>query len=73
MDKTDVITILIEHYKNNLNDAEIIFEDICTSDDRPIFHLSDREVQLNPDQKKEFIERYSSEIAPLIHDSKRIR
>lgn len=52
MDKTDVITILIEHYKNNLNDAEIIFEDICTSDDRPIFHLSDREVQLNPDQKK---------------------
>lgn len=52
MDKTDVITTLIENYKNNLNDAEILFEDICTSDDRPIFHFPDREVQLNLDQKK---------------------
>lgn len=73
MNDNEIVTILIEHYKNNIEDAEIVFEDICTSDEDHVFNLPDREVILDINQKNEFIKRYAEEIAPLIHDYNRLK
>ncbi len=73
MNDYDLVEYLIEHYKNHLEDADIIFTNICTSEELPTFNLPDREVQLTNEQKNEFINRYSSEIAPLIRDMDRLK
>ena len=72
MKQEDVVSQIIEHFKQNIEYAEIAFEDICTSDELPKFHLATGEVQLTTEQKREFIERYSREILPVISDWKRI-
>ena len=73
MKQEDVVSQVIEHFKQHPEDAEIAFEDICASDELPKFHLVAGEVQLTTEQKKELIERYSKDVWPVIRDWKRIR
>jgi len=73
MKEDDVIEQLVDHYKNNLEDAEVVFEDLCGNDELPVFNLPAIEIQLNAHQKNELIRRFSEEIMPMVGDSKRIR
>lgn len=67
------VDILIEHYKQNLDDAEIVFQDVCENTEPPKFQMPHEEISLTATEKEEFIRRYIAEIAPLALDLKRIR
>lgn len=73
MTRDALVDSLIEFYKKDLDNAEIVFNNICTSGDLPFFNLGDDEIQLTVKQVKEFTSRYAEEIAPYVRDLARVR